>query len=56
MKCGAVQAYRGKLALRRRCELLGISRSACYGWCRRPQSPSGPSEHEARTEDGTDSP
>ncbi len=38
MKCHAVLAYRGTVALRRRCELLGISRSAFYAWCRRPPS------------------
>ena len=41
MKCRAVLAYRGDLALRRRCELLGISRSAFYAWCRRPPSRRG---------------
>ncbi len=39
MKCRAVLAYRGDVAMRRRCALLGISRSAFYAWCRR--SPSG---------------
>ena len=38
MKCRAVLAYRGALALRRRCALLGMSRSAFYAWCRRPPS------------------
>ncbi len=39
MKCRAVLANRGDVALRRRCALVGISRSAFYAWCRR--SPSG---------------
>ena len=38
MRCRAVLAYRGTVALRRRCELLDISRSAFYAWCRRPPS------------------
>ncbi len=38
VKCRAVLAYHGTVALRRRCELLGISRSAFYAWCRRPPS------------------
>ncbi len=41
MKCRAVLAYRGDMALRRRCALLGISRSAFYAWCRRPTSHRG---------------
>ena len=41
VKCRAVLAYRGDLALRRRCKLLGISRSAFYAWCRRPPSRRG---------------
>ena len=41
MKCQAVLAYRGDLALRRRCALLGISRSAFYAWCRRSPSRRG---------------
>jgi len=27
------------LAIRRRCALLGVSRSGCYAWCGRPTSP-----------------
>ena len=38
MKCRAVLASRGDLALRRRCTLVGISRSAFYAWCRRSPS------------------
>ena len=38
MKCRAVLASRGDLALRRRCTLVGISRSAFYAWCRRSSS------------------
>ncbi len=38
MKCRAVLAYRGGVALRRRCALVGISRSAFYAWCRRSPS------------------
>ncbi len=38
MKCRAVLAYRGAVALRRRCALVGISRSAFYAWCRRSPS------------------
>ncbi len=38
MKCRAVLAYRGDVALRRRCALVGISRSAFYAWCRRSPS------------------
>ena len=41
MKCRAVLAYPGDLALRRRCKLPGISRSAFYAWCRRPPSRRG---------------
>ncbi len=35
MKCRAVLAHRDDVAMRRRCALLGISRSAFYAWCRR---------------------
>jgi len=38
VRCRAVLAYRGTVVLRRRCELLHISRSAFYAWCRRPPS------------------
>ena len=38
MKCRAVLASRGAVAVRRRCELLGLSRSAFYAWCGRPPS------------------
>ena len=38
MRCRAVRTYHGTVALRRRCELLDISRSAFYAWCRRPPS------------------
>ncbi len=39
MKCRAILASRGAVPIRRRCALLGLSRSAFYAWCRRPLSP-----------------
>ena len=38
MKCRVIVAYRGDVPVRRRCELLGISRSALYAWYRRRPS------------------